>query len=118
MYAHYFYQEEDIQKITDKTAGVLLENNTRRRWSLIEPENGLPVENQENVVNEVGALLILDEIQPGIWTNQESFCLFETLWIVSDILVIGKGMAGGLPAGRHLWASQDANAKAYKTVQN
>jgi acetylornithine/succinyldiaminopimelate/putrescine aminotransferase len=91
-----FNKEEDIQKITDKTAGVLLET-IQGGAGFIEPENGYLSKIRERC-NEVGALLILDEIQPGFGRTGKLFA-FEHYNCIPDILVIGKGMAGGLPAG-------------------
>ena len=47
---------------------------------------------------EVGALLILDEIQPGFGRTGKLFG-FQNYDVVPDILAIGKGMASGLPCG-------------------
>jgi len=91
-----FNKEEDIQKITDKTAGVLLET-IQGGAGFIEPENGYLSKIRKRC-NEVGALLILDEIQPGFGRTGKLFA-FEHYNCIPDILVIGKGMAGGLPAG-------------------
>ena len=46
----------------------------------------------------MGALLILDEIQPGFGRTGALFA-FEHYQCVPHILVVGKGMAGGLPVG-------------------
>ena len=46
----------------------------------------------------MGALLILDEIQPGFGRTGKLFA-FEYYQCVPDILVMGKGMASGLPIG-------------------
>jgi len=48
--------------------------------------------------DEVGALLVLDEIQPGFGRTGKLFA-FEHFNCIPDVLVMGKGMAGGLPIG-------------------
>lgn len=48
--------------------------------------------------NEVGALLILDEIQCGMGRTGTLFA-FEQFGIVPDILTVAKAFGGGLPIG-------------------
>ena len=65
--------------------------------------------------SEVGALLILDEIQPGFGRTGRLFA-FENYDCVPDILVMGKGMASGLPVGaftasREMMATLQDNPK-------
>lgn len=91
-----FNNEEDIKKITTKTAGVIFET-IQGGAGFNQPENGFLKKVKERC-KEVGALLILDEIQPGFGRTGRLFG-FENYDVVPDILVMGKGMGGGLPIG-------------------
>lgn len=91
-----FNEFDDIEKITEKTAGVLLET-IQGAAGFIQPENGW-LKAVKKRCEETGALLILDEIQPGFGRTGKLFA-FEHFDIVPDILVMGKGMAGGMPIG-------------------
>lgn len=91
-----FNSDQDLSKITKNTAAVLLET-IQGGAGFIFPENDY-LTKVRNRCNEVGALLILDEIQPGFGRTGKLFS-FEYFGIVPDILVMGKGMGGGLPIG-------------------
>ena len=54
---------------------------------------------------KVGALLILDEIQPGIGRTGKLFG-FQNYNCVPDILVTGKGLGGGMPIGAFTASSE------------
>lgn len=105
-----FNNEEDIAQISHKTAGVVLET-IQGGAGFIEPKNGF-LSKVRKRCNEVGALLILDEIQPGFGRTGKLFA-FEHYQCVPDILVVGKGMAGGLPAGAFI-----ASQKLMATLQD
>jgi len=91
-----FNNEEDILKITGKTAAVVLET-IQGGAGFIVPENGYLKKVRERCT-AMGAMLILDEIQPGFGRTGKLFA-FEYFNCVPDILVIGKGMGGGMPVG-------------------
>lgn len=91
-----FNSQSDIQKITNKTAAVVLET-IQGGAGFIEPQNGYLAKVRRRC-SEVGALLILDEIQPGFGRTGSLFA-FEHYDCIPDILVMGKGMASGLPVG-------------------
>ena len=91
-----FNSQTDIQNITNKTAAVVLET-IQGGAGFIEPQNGYLAKVRRRC-SEVGALLILDEIQPGFGRTGSLFA-FEHYGCIPDILVMGKGMASGLPVG-------------------
>ena len=91
-----FNNENDLERSTEKTACVILETIQGAAGFLV-PENDY-LKKLKARCEEVGALLILDEIQPGFGRTGKLFA-FEHYGIVPDILVMGKGMGGGVPVG-------------------
>lgn len=89
-------EEVDLQRITTRTAGVILEP--------IQGDAGVRqatttfLQALRKRCDEVGALLIFDEIQCGIGRSGK-FCAFEHSGVVPDILTLGKALGGGLPIG-------------------
>lgn len=91
-----FNNEDDLLKITTKTAGVLLET-IQGGAGFIEPfDNYLQKVRQR--CTDVGAMMILDEIQPGFGRTGKLFG-FQNYDVVPDIVAMGKGMGGGMPVG-------------------
>ncbi|MGN0002840.1 MAG: aspartate aminotransferase family protein [Sphingobacterium composti] len=86
----------DLESITEKTAAVIVE--------AIQGEAGVRVPSAEYMqslrakCSEVGALLIFDEIQTGFGRTGKLFA-FEHFDIVPDILMLAKGIGGGMPLG-------------------
>ncbi|GAB4160690.1 MAG: aspartate aminotransferase family protein [Winogradskyella sp.] len=91
-----FNSEADLKHITTKTAAVILET-IQGGAGFIEPQNNYLQKVQQRC-NEVGAVFILDEIQPGIGRTGKLFG-FENYNCQPDIVVTGKGLGGGLPIG-------------------
>ena len=91
-----FNNEADILKITERTAGVVLES-IQGGAGFIEPKNDYLAKVKRRC-EEVRALLIIDEIQPGFGRTGKLFG-FENYGFVPDIIAIGKGMASGMPVG-------------------
>ncbi len=98
-----FNNEEDIQKITTKTAGIILES-IQGGAGFIQPENDFLLKVRQRC-DEVGALMIIDEIQPGFGRTGKLFG-FENYNVVPDIVILGKGMGGGMPVGAFTASSQ------------
>ena len=91
-----FNNEDDLQKITTKTAGIILET-IQGGAGFIQPHNDF-LKKVRQRCNEVGAMMILDEIQPGFGRTGKLFG-FQNYDVVPDIVVMGKGMGGGMPVG-------------------
>lgn len=87
---------EDLSFITDDTACVIAET--------IQSEAGVKAPTKEwlqalrKKCTEVGALLVLDEIQCGFGRNGTLWA-FEQFDVLPDILLLGKALGGGMPMG-------------------
>jgi acetylornithine/succinyldiaminopimelate/putrescine aminotransferase len=87
---------KDLNKITKNTAAVILET-IQGGAGFIIPKNDY-LKKIKKRCEEVGALLILDEIQTGIGRTGK-FWGFEHYGITPDIIIAGKGLGGGMPIG-------------------
>lgn len=89
-------QEAQLKQITSQTAAVILET--------IQGDAGVRIPDKSYLMalrkrcDEVGCLLILDEIQCGIGRTGKLWA-FEHFEIVPDILTSGKALGAGLPIG-------------------
>jgi len=91
-----FNNQEHLSAITEQTAAVILE--------AIQGEAGVRVPDIAYMravrkrCDETGTLLIFDEIQTGFGRTGKLFA-FEHFGIVPDILMLAKGIGGGMPLG-------------------
>jgi len=104
-----FNNATDLEQITTKTAAVILETIQGGAGFIVPTDNYL--QKVKAKCQEVGALLILDEIQTGIGRTG-TFWGFENFNVVPDILVAGKGLGGGMPIGAFI-----ARKKIMDTLQ-
>lgn len=85
-----------LDKIDESTACVIIET-VQGEAGVKLPRPGY-LGSLRKRCSEVGALLILDEIQCG-FGRTGTFFAFEQFGIVPDILLLAKGMGGGMPIG-------------------
>ena len=91
-----YNSENELEKITSKTACVILET--------VQAEAGVRLPEADFLkklrlrCSETGALLVLDEIQAG-YGRTGTLWAFEQYNIVPDILLLAKAMGGGMPIG-------------------
>lgn len=86
----------DIEKITESTACVLIEP-IQGEGGIILPIKGY-LQKLRQKCDDVGALLIFDEIQTGFGRTGSLFA-FQYFDVVPDVFTIAKAMGGGLPIG-------------------
>ena len=88
------------EAIDDETAAVVVE--------AIQGEGGVHAASVDylrglrELCDRQGALLVIDEIQTGLGRTGNWFA-FQHAGILPDIVVLGKGIAGGLPMGVVCW---------------
>ncbi|MFM1807390.1 MAG: hypothetical protein RLZZ242_115 [Bacteroidota bacterium] len=92
----HFNNLDDLELISTATAAVILET-IQGGAGFILPQNEY-LKRVKQRCEATKTLLILDEIQPGFGRTGSLFA-YQQFDCVPDILVVGKGMAGGLPVG-------------------
>ncbi len=85
-----------LDQIDKSTAAVILETIQGGAGFIVPDPDYLKA--LKSQCQKMGALLILDEIQPGFGRTGKLFG-FEHFDVVPDIVVMGKGMGGGMPIG-------------------
>jgi acetylornithine/succinyldiaminopimelate/putrescine aminotransferase len=104
---------EEIQQITEKTAGVIIET--------IQGDAGVRIPDLAFLhalrkrCTEVGALLIFDEIQCGMGRTGTMFA-FEHFGIVPDVMTLGKALGGGMPIGALVSSQKNLNEFTYNPM--
>ncbi|MFD2520501.1 aspartate aminotransferase family protein [Emticicia soli] len=93
----------DLEKITTQTAAVIFEPVGGE--SGVRPADEVYLKELRKRCNEVGTLLIFDEVQSG-FGRTGSFWAFEQYDVVPDILLCAKGMGGGMPIGAFIAPQQ------------
>ncbi len=103
----------DLQNITNKTAGVIIET--------VQGDAGVRIPDISFLkalrarCSEVGALLIFDEIQCGMGRTGKMFA-FEHFEVVPDVLTLGKALGGGMPIGALVSSKKLLNEFTYNPM--
>ncbi len=91
-----FNNENDLHKISSRTACVIIEP-IQGEAGVISPKNNF-LSKLRKRCDEMGALLIFDEIQTGMGRTGDMFA-FEKYKVVPDILCLAKAFGGSMPLG-------------------
>ncbi len=92
-----------LELISSKTAAVIIEPIQGEAG--VRKANRDYIKNLRKICDDHGTILIFDEIQTGFGRTGNLF-VFEEFDVVPDILLISKGMGGGIPIGAFI-ASTD-----------
>lgn len=85
-----------LLQITERTAAVIVEP-VQAEWGVRPPfENYLQL--LRDRCTETGTILIFDEIQTGYGRTGSLFA-FQKYGVIPDVLLLAKGMGGGMPIG-------------------
>ncbi|MBQ5715093.1 MAG: aspartate aminotransferase family protein [Alistipes sp.] len=91
-----FNSFDDLEQITERTACVLCEP-VQGEAGVRVPQNGY-LQALRKRCDEVGALLIFDEIQVGMGRTGEMFAM-QKYGVTPDIVCLAKALGGGMPLG-------------------
>lgn len=108
-----FNREADLSRIDKHTAAVIVET-VQAEWGIRRPEPGY-LQQLKQRCEDVGALLILDEIQAG-YGRTGTLWAFEQYGIVPDILLLAKGMGGGMPIGAFVASRALMEVLSYRPI--
>jgi acetylornithine/succinyldiaminopimelate/putrescine aminotransferase len=101
---------DDLSSITDDVAAVIIEPVQGDAGVRIATKKYL--EALRKKCDDVGALLIFDEIQCGMGRTGKLFA-FEHSGVVPDILTLGKALGGGMPIGAFVSSYENMQKLTY-----
>lgn len=104
---------DQLSKISDKTACVILET-VQGEAGIRVPDKAYMTQLRE-LCTRHGALLILDEIQCGLGRTGHLFA-FEQFNIAPDILLLAKGLGGGMPIGAFISSARIMTAISERPI--
>ena len=91
-----FNSFDDLEQITERTACVLCEP-VQGEAGVRVPQDGY-LQALRKRCDEVGALLIFDEVQVGMGRTGEMFAM-QKYGVTPDIVCLAKALGGGMPLG-------------------
>ena len=98
-----FNSFEGLETIDEETAAVIMEPVQGEGGIIPAQKNWLQAVRKR--CDEVGALLIFDEIQTGFYRTGSLFA-FQEYGVLPDIMSMAKAMGGGMPMGAFVSSSE------------
>ncbi len=104
---------EDLKNISSKTAAIIIEA-VQAESGVTVPENNY-LDKMRSQCDKHGALMILDEIQTGFGRTGKLFA-FQHTNTIPDILLLAKGMGGGMPIGAFISSAENMKQLTHNPV--
>ena len=108
-----FNDFEQLARITTRTAAVLVEP-LQGEAGVRQPAKGF-LEALRKRCDEVGALLIFDEIQTGFGRTGEIFACVK-YGVTPDVICLAKALGGGMPLGAFVSSSEIMSSLSHSPV--
>ncbi len=102
-----------LERITTRTAAVLVEP-VQGEAGVRQPAQGF-LEALRERCNEVGALLIFDEIQTGFGRTGEIFACVK-YGVTPDVICLAKALGGGMPLGAFVSSQEIMSSLSHSPV--
>lgn len=102
-----FNAQDQLKQVTERTACVIAEP-IQAEAGVVLPQNDF-LSALRKRCNETGTLLIFDEIQTGCGRTGSLFA-FEQYNVLPDILLLAKGLGGGMPIGAFISSKEIMSA--------
>ena len=108
-----FNNIEDIERISSKTACVVVEPVQGEAGIVVPEENFL--NRLREKCNSTGTMLVFDEIQTGMGRTGKMFA-FEKYGVIPDILLLAKAFGGGMPLGAFVSSKEIMNSLTHNPI--
>jgi Ornithine/acetylornithine aminotransferase len=108
-----FNDVDQLSEISENAFAVVMEP-VQSEAGVIIPKKGF-LEAVRKRCNEVGAMLIFDEVQMGFGRTGSLFS-FQKFGVTPDILCLAKAMGGGMPIGAFISSKQKMNLLTFDPV--
>ena len=108
-----FNSFDDLNKISDKTACVIIEPVQAEAGVILPKENYL--QDLRKRCDKTGTLLIFDEIQTGFGRTGTLFA-FQKYGVIPDVILLAKALGGGYPLGAFVSSHEIMNTLSHDPV--
>jgi acetylornithine/succinyldiaminopimelate/putrescine aminotransferase len=105
---HADYNQSNALDLIDQQTACVIAEPVQAEMGVLAPDKEW-IQLLRKKCDDVGALLVFDEIQTGFGRTGTLFA-FEKNGIVPDVILLGKALGGGMPLGAFVSSRENMNA--------